>query len=79
MKNSFKTLLLFFFLHALLLPYLLVQKVREKMEFINRRMKGVLAKMGRGGDKLCIDIMCIVLAIGLGGVLWKGVGDGGFF
>jgi hypothetical protein len=55
-----------------------MDEVRDKMEFINKRMKGVLAKMGRGGDKLCIDIICVVLALGLGGILWKGVDSGVF-
>ena len=38
----------------------------EKMTNVNTRMKDTLEEVGRSGDKLMVDIMCIVLAIGFG-------------
>jgi hypothetical protein len=43
----------------------------EKMTNVNARMKDTLEEVGRAGDKLMVDIMCIVLAIGFGAVLYN--------
>jgi methyl-accepting chemotaxis protein len=45
--------------------------VSSKMHNINSRMKETLRNVSRGGDKLCIDIFCVLLALGLFGVVWK--------
>ena len=37
---------------------------------VNQRMKETLAEV-RGADKICVDIMCVVLIIGLSAVLYK--------
>jgi hypothetical protein len=50
--------------------------VQHKLKFVNARMKGVLAQMGRGGDKLCLDLVCIILALGLAGVMYKMIDSG---
>ena len=43
----------------------------ERMSTVNSRMKETLEEVGRAGDKLMVDIMCIVLAIGFGAVIWN--------
>jgi len=56
----------------------MLDQVNDKMDAVNERMLGVNAKMketleevGRASDKLCVDIMCIVLAIGFGAVIYN--------
>mmetsp|Transcript_9191 Transcript_9191/g.19794 ORF Transcript_9191/g.19794 Transcript_9191/m.19794 type:complete len:314 (-) Transcript_9191:50-991(-) len=56
----------------------MLDQVNSKMDAVNDRMLGVNAKMketleevGRASDKLCVDIMCIVLAIGFGAVIYN--------
>lgn len=53
-----------------------MDKVNERMINVNTKMKDTLEEVGRSGDKLCVDIMCIVLMIGFGGVIYKFVKDG---
>jgi methyl-accepting chemotaxis protein len=48
-----------------------VDGVARKMGYINKRMKRTLKEVGRAGDKLCVDIFCVVLAVGLFAVIWK--------
>jgi len=48
-----------------------LDKNLEKMTTVNSKMKDTLEEVGRAGDKLMIDIMCIVLAIGFGAVLYN--------
>ncbi|GMH64868.1 hypothetical protein TrRE_jg9645 [Triparma retinervis] len=48
-----------------------MEGVSGKMENINRKMKVTLRNVARGGDKLCVDIVCVVLALGLAGVAWR--------
>lgn len=43
-----------------------MDKVNERMLGVNAKMKETLDELGRPSGKLCIDIMCIVFAIGLG-------------
>jgi len=48
-----------------------LDKNLERMGTVNSRMKETLEEVGRAGDKLMVDIMCIVLAIGFGAVIWN--------
>ena len=48
-----------------------IDKNLERMTTVNTRMKDTLEEVGRAGDKLMVDIMCIVLAIGFGAVIYK--------
>lgn len=48
-----------------------MDKVTERMEGVNTRMKETLEEVGRASDKLCVDIMCIVLMVGFGAVLYN--------
>jgi t-SNARE complex subunit (syntaxin) len=48
-----------------------MDKVNERMTNVNQKMKDTLEEVGRAGDKMCIDIMCVVLAIGFGAVLYN--------
>lgn len=45
--------------------------VGERMVNVNKKMKDTLDEVGRASDKLCVDIMCIVLAIGFGSVIYQ--------
>ena len=42
-----------------------------KMEKVNGRMKETLEEVARSSDKMMVDIMCIVLMIGFGAVIYK--------
>lgn len=46
-------------------------RVKERMEGVNKKMKDTLEEVGRASDKLCVDIMCIVLAVGFGAVMYN--------
>jgi SYP7 family syntaxin len=48
-----------------------LDKNLERMTTVNSRMKETLEEVGRAGDKIMIDIMCIVLAVGFGAVIYK--------
>ena len=48
-----------------------MDRVTERMEGVNKRMKETLEEVGRASDKLCVDIMCIVLMIGFGAVFYN--------
>lgn len=48
-----------------------MDRVNERMVSVNTKMKETLEEVGRASDKLCVDIMCIVLAIGFGAVIYK--------
>eukprot|EP00525_Craspedostauros_australis_P013075 CAMPEP_0198135466 /NCGR_PEP_ID=MMETSP1442-20131203/60604_1 /TAXON_ID= /ORGANISM="Craspedostauros australis, Strain CCMP3328" /LENGTH=126 /DNA_ID=CAMNT_0043796639 /DNA_START=717 /DNA_END=1097 /DNA_ORIENTATION=+ len=43
----------------------------ERVSKVNERMKETLEEVGRASDKLMVDIMCIVLAVGFGGVIYN--------
>ena len=56
----------------------MLEKLHTKMDAANERLTGVNTKMkdtleevGRSSDKLCVDIMCIVLMIGFGAVIYN--------
>jgi len=48
-----------------------IDNAYEHMENVNAKMKDTLNEVGRSSDKLCVDIMCILLAVGFGGVFYK--------
>jgi t-SNARE complex subunit (syntaxin) len=48
-----------------------MDKVNERMLNVNAKMKETLDEVGRPSGKLCVDIMCIVLALGFGVVLYN--------
>jgi SYP7 family syntaxin len=48
-----------------------MDKVNERMVGVNTKMKETLEELGRSGDKLCVDIMCIVLMIGFAAVIYN--------
>jgi peptidoglycan hydrolase CwlO-like protein len=48
-----------------------IDKVNERVSNVNLRMKETLEEVGRAGDKIMVDIMCIVLAIGFAAVLYN--------
>jgi syntaxin of plants SYP7 len=48
-----------------------LDKNLERMTNVNTKMKDTLEEVGRAGDKLMVDIMCIVLAIGFGAVIYN--------
>ena len=48
-----------------------MDKVNERMVSVNTKMKETLEEVGRASDKLCVDIMCIVLAIGFASVIYN--------
>uniref|UniRef100_A0A7S2H3E7 t-SNARE coiled-coil homology domain-containing protein n=1 Tax=Helicotheca tamesis TaxID=374047 RepID=A0A7S2H3E7_9STRA len=47
-----------------------IDDVHEHVTTVNERMKETLDEV-RGADKICVDIMCIVLALGFGAVFYN--------
>jgi len=47
-----------------------LDSAHEHMSNVNARMKETLDEI-RKADRICVDIMCIVLMVGLAGVLYK--------
>jgi len=56
-----------------------IDNAHEHMVNVNAKMKDTLDEVGRSSDKLCVDIMCIVLGIGLIAVIYKMATGGGAF
>jgi len=48
-----------------------LDRVNDGVENVNARMKETLSEVGRASDKLCVDIICVVLAIGFGAVFYN--------
>lgn len=48
-----------------------IDKNLERMTKVNARMKETLEEVGRASDKIMVDIMCIVLAVGFGAVIYN--------
>lgn len=48
-----------------------IDNTNERVGGVNLRMKETLDEVGRSSDKLCIDIMCIVMAVGFGSVFYN--------
>lgn len=56
-----------------------IDAAHEHMVNVNAKMKDTLNEVGRSSDKLCVDIMCIVLGIGLAAAMYKlATGKGSF-
>lgn len=47
-----------------------MDQVQEHVTSVNAKMKETLEEV-RGADKICVDIMCIVLMVGLGAVMYQ--------
>ena len=43
-----------------------MDNVNEHVENVNAKLKDKLQEVGRSTDKLCVDIMCIVMVVGFG-------------
>ncbi|KAL7531768.1 hypothetical protein ACHAXR_004220 [Thalassiosira sp. AJA248-18] len=48
-----------------------IEDAHEHMTNVNAKMKDTLNEVGRSSDKLCVDIMCILLAVGFAGIFYK--------
>lgn len=48
-----------------------IDSAHEHMTNVNSKMKETLNEVGRSSDKLCVDIMCIMLAVGFAGIFYK--------
>ena len=48
-----------------------IDAANERLAGVNSKMKDTLEEVGRSSDKLCVDIMCIVLMIGFGAVIYN--------
>jgi len=48
-----------------------IDSATEKMINVNAKMKDTLDQVGRSSDKLCVDIMCIMLMAGFGAVFYN--------
>jgi len=54
-----------------------IDNAHDHINNINSKMKETLNEV-RGADKICVDIMCIVLMVGLGAVLYQLIKNNGF-
>mmetsp|Transcript_13025 Transcript_13025/g.19215 ORF Transcript_13025/g.19215 Transcript_13025/m.19215 type:complete len:318 (-) Transcript_13025:210-1163(-) len=48
-----------------------VDRINDRVSSVNGRMKETLEEVGRSSDKLIVDIICIVLAIGFAAVFYN--------
>ena len=48
-----------------------IDKNLERVNKVNSRMKETLEEVGRASDKIMVDIICIVLAIGFAAVIYN--------
>jgi len=48
-----------------------ITDVQDKLDSVNLKLKKTLDTVGRRSDKMCIDIICIVLLLGMVGVLYR--------
>lgn len=48
-----------------------IDNVQDHLLNVNAKMKTTLDKVGRSSDKLCVDIMCIMMLVGMLIVLYK--------
>jgi|MDSW01.2.fsa_nt_gb hypothetical protein len=54
-----------------------IDNVNEHVQNVNAKMKDKLDQVGRASDKLCVDIMCVLVAVGIAAVLYN-MSKGGF-
>ena len=47
-----------------------IDNVNEHVQNVNAKMKDKLNEVGRASDKLCVDIMCILVAVGIAAVFY---------
>jgi hypothetical protein len=45
--------------------------VQDHLDRVNKKMKTTLQQVGRRSDKLCIDIICVVILLGMVGLLYN--------
>jgi len=48
-----------------------IDAVHEKVLNVNSKMKDTLEEVGRSSDKLCVDIICVLFAVGFGAVFYQ--------
>ncbi|KAL7529911.1 hypothetical protein ACHAWF_003156 [Thalassiosira exigua] len=48
-----------------------LDSAHEHMTNVNSKMKDTLNEVGRSSDKLCVDIMCILLAVGFATIFYQ--------
>lgn len=48
-----------------------MEKVTDKMDNTNKNLKKVAAENNRGGDKLCMDMICLILLLGVASVIYN--------
>jgi syntaxin of plants SYP7 len=48
-----------------------IDRINDRVTNVNSRMKETLEEVGRSSDKLIVDIICIVLAIGFAAVFYN--------
>jgi len=48
-----------------------IDNVHEHVTNVNMKMKETLKAVGRSSDKICVDIMCIVMMLGFGAVIYN--------
>jgi len=48
-----------------------IDRINDRVTHVNSRMKETLEEVGRSSDKLIVDIICIVLAIGFAAVFYN--------
>ena len=53
-----------------------IMDVQDHLDNVNRKMKNTLEQVGRSSDKMCIDIICIIILLGMVGVLYNLVKKG---
>mmetsp|Transcript_20746 Transcript_20746/g.30566 ORF Transcript_20746/g.30566 Transcript_20746/m.30566 type:complete len:328 (-) Transcript_20746:17-1000(-) len=48
-----------------------IANVHDHVTNVNTKMKETLNEVGRASDKICVDIMCIIMALGFGAVFYQ--------
>ena len=47
-----------------------MENVQEHLDSVNAKMKKVLLESGRSTDKLCMDVVCIIILLTLVGIIY---------
>jgi t-SNARE complex subunit (syntaxin) len=48
-----------------------IDTTQAHAESVNMKMKKTLQKVGRSGDKCMMDMICLIILLGIGGVLYN--------
>ena len=48
-----------------------IEGAHDHVESVNDKMKKTLKAVGRPADKLCMDIICLCILLGLAGVIYN--------